>query len=540
MPAKFDYVVRKGRIIDGCGNPWFRADVGIRKDRIARIGRIGLSEARYEIDASKMIVCPGFIDPHSHSDMSLIFDSRAESTIHQGITTLVVGQCGISLAPINPQFEHLLRSYLSPFLPKTDVSLDWTTFSQYITKMKQIRSTTNTVHLVGHGTIRIAAMGFEDREPTRRELERMKNMVSEAMSSGAVGMSTGLIYPPGVFCKTDELIQLTKVVAAYGGRYFSHIRGEGVTLITAVKEVIEIGEKTGAPVHISHHKAAGRTAWGKTKETLELMEDARARGVEISYDQYPYTAGMTSLVTLLPPWMHEGGMDKLLARLRDPESVDKARRELQREHDHENMIAEAGWDKIFVASVKTRKNKQLEGKSIAEISRLLNKKDEYTTLSDLLLEEKGEATMIIFSMDEEDVQYAMKGRYQTVGTDAWSTSTEGILSKGKPHPRFFGTYPRILGKYVREKGLLTLEDAIRRMTSFPAITAGLADRGILKEGFYADLVVFDSERIVDNATFEDPKQFPQGIKTVLVNGQIVVESGRLTKKRPGRVLHRAR
>lgn len=293
-------------------------------------------------------------------------------------------------------------------------------------------------------------------------------------------------------------------------------------------------------MHISHHKAAGRTVWGKTKETLQLMEEARRRGVEISYDQYPYTAGMTSLATLLPPWMHEGGMDKLLARLRDPESVDKVRREIEGGGNGENMVTEAGWDKILVASVKTKKNKPLEGKSIAEISRLLNKNDEFTALSDLLLEEKGEATMIMFSMDEGDVQYVMKGRYQTVGTDAWSTSMKGILSKGKPHPRFFGTYPRVLGRYVREKGLLTLEDAIRRMTSFPAITAGLADRGILKEGFHADLVVFDHERILDNATFEDPKQFPEGIKTVLVNGQIVVESGRLTQKRPGRILLRHR
>ncbi len=538
MAKRFDTVITDGHIVDGCGNPWFQTNIGIIRDKIARIGEIDSSEGRRTIDASGMIVSPGFIDPHSHSDMSLIFDSRAESTVQQGITTLVVGQCGISLAPVNPKFDQLLRRYLSPFLPNSDVHFGWTTFRQYLSKMKQIKSTTNTIHLVGHGAIRIAAMGFDDRKPTTIELRQMKGMVSEAMSAGAIGMSTGLIYPPGMFSKTDELVELTKIVAQNGGRYFSHIRGEGPTLLTAIKEVIEIGEKTGAPVHVSHHKAAGKTVWGETKKTLQLMEEARTRGVEISYDQYPYTAGMTTLVTLLPPWMHEGGMNRLLARLQDPRLAEKAHREIELSTEKENMVAEAGWDKIIVSSVKTEKNKSLEGKSIREISLLLGKKDEFTALRDLLLEEKGEATMIMFSMNEDDVQYVMRGRYHTVGTDAWSSSREGVLSRGRPHPRFFGTYPRILGRYVREKGLLRLEDAIRRMTSFPATIAGLNDRGILKEGFFADLVIFDKETMTDRATFEDPKQIPVGIKMVLVNGQIVVEEGRLTGNLPGQVLLR--
>jgi N-acyl-D-amino-acid deacylase len=398
-----------------------------------------------------------------------------------------------------------------------------------------LKLTCNTVHFVGHGTVRIAAMGFEEREPSPRELEEMKAMVDEAMRAGAIGISTGLIYPPAVFSKTEELIELTKVVAKYGGVYFSHIRGEAETLIEAMNEAIRIGEETGAPVHISHHKASGRAAWGKIKETLHLIELARNRGVDVSYDQYPYTAGMTSLVSLLPSWVHEGGMDKMLERLRDESVWTRVRSELD---SGKGLLAGVGWQNVIVSSVRSESLKRIEGKNLSEIARLLGKPDEATALRDILLQEKGEVTMIVFSMDESDVEYAMRGRYQMVGTDSWSVCLTGPTSLGKPHPRFYGTYPRILAKYVREKGILTLEDAVRRMTSFPAQRIGLQDRGQLREGFYADIVIFDPETINDRATYEEPAQLPEGISTVLVNGGVVVDSGKLTDARPGRILRR--
>jgi len=539
MPKSYDLAIKNGKLVEGTGNPWFKGDVAIKGERIVKVGKVDPSSAKRAIDASGNIVSPGFIDVHSHSDFSLIFDPRAESTIRQGITTLVVGQCGMSLAPINRKFENLLRRYASPFLPDPNIKISWTTFKQYLANMQRLRTTSNTVYLVGHGTVRIAAMGFAEREPNRKELESMKTMVAEAMKAGAVGMSTGLIYPPGVFSKTEELIELTRVVANYGGRYFSHIRGEGPTLIDAVKEAIKIGEKSGTPTHISHHKAAGREVWGKLKETLQLMEEARGRSVDVTYDQYPYIAGMTSLATLLPPGAHEGGMDKLLGRLHDDETWMKIRREMEAgASSREDLLQEAGWERIVVSSVKSKSLKHVEGKNLAEITRMLGKPDEFTTLRDLLLEDRGRTTMITFSMDEADVEYAMGGRYHMVGTDAWSVSPTGPLSSGKLHPRFYGTYPRILGQYVRTKHLLTLEDAVRRMTSLPAQRVGLKDRGILREGFYADIVIFDPERIIDRATFDQPAQFSKGIENVIVAGQIVVDSGELTSARPGKVLLR--
>jgi N-acyl-D-amino-acid deacylase len=540
MPRPYDLAIRNGRIVDGTGSPWFKGDVAVKGERIVKVGNVNPSDAEIALDVSGETVCPGFIDSHSHSDFSLIFDPRAESTIRQGVTTLVVGQCGMSLAPINRKFEDLLRRYAAPFLPDPNVEIPWTTFKQYVARMKRLRSTSNTVHLVGHGTVRIAAMGFAERDPSPRELQSMKAMVAEAMKAGAAGMSTGLIYPPGVFSKTEELIELTKVAAKYGGVYFSHIRGEGPSLLEAVKEAIEIGENACAPVQISHHKAAGRQAWGKLKETLQLMEDARSRGVDVTYDQYPYTAGMTSLATLLPPWVHEGGTDKLLERVRNDDIWMKIRSELESgTSGRENILEETGWDRIVVSSVKSKHLKHLEGKNLAEISRILGRPDEFAALRDLLLEDQAGSTMIMFSMNEADVEYAMKGRYQMVGTDAWSVSPTGPLSSGKPHPRFYGTYPRILGEYVRVRGIVTLEDAIRRMTSFPAQRVGLKDRGLIRTGFHADIVVFDPEKVVDKATFDQPAQFPEGIDKVIVNGRIVVDSGELTEARPGKVLLRA-
>jgi N-acyl-D-aspartate/D-glutamate deacylase len=535
----FDIVIKGGRIIDGTGNPWFKADVCVKDGKIAKVGRLSHVNAEKVIDAKGLIVSPGFIDMHSHSDFSVIFNPKAESTIRQGVTTLVVGNCGMSLAPVNPAREDLLMRYISPFLPPGEkLEIKWSTFSEYLKHQEKFGVSSNIANLVGHGTVRIAVMGFEERTPTKEELGEMKMLVAEAMEAGAFGMSTGLIYPPGIYSKTEELIELAGVVAKYGGIYTSHIRGEGTTLIEAVKEAIEIGEEGKLPIEISHHKAAGKPQWGKSKETLRLMEEARERGVEVTCDQYPYKAGMTSLVTLLPPWAHQGGMNKLLERLRSPEEREKMRRNIEEGiPGWENFAASCGWENIYVSSVKTEKNKPLEGKNIAEIAKIMGKPDEFTALCELLLEEEGAATMVLFMMDEEDIRRIMKHPLSMVGSDSWSVAPYGILGVGKPHPRFYGTYPKILGEYVRENKTLSLEEAIRKMTSLPAQKIGLWNRGLLREGTWADIVIFNPDTVKDKATYQDPHQYPEGIEYVLVNGQIVVELGEHTGILTGKILH---
>ena len=520
----FDVIIKDGKIIDGSGNPWFNRDVGIKNGKIAKIGRLAHSEAEKIIDAKGYVVCPGFIDMHSHSDLSVFFNPKLESTIRQGITTLVVGNCGISLAPINPERKDLLMKEISSFLPICEeLEMDWIKFDEYLSRLEEIGVSANIATLVGHGTVRIAAMGLEDRDPTRKEMEEMKSLVAEAMGAGAFGLSTGLIYPPGTYSKTDEIIELCKVVAKYGGIYASHIRSERAGLIEAVKEALTIGEKAKIPVEISHHKAAGRSNWGKTVETLKLMEEARARGVDVTCDQYPYNAGMTSLATLLPPWIREGGIDKMLERLRNPEERERAREEMrQSSKEWENLVADCGWENIYVSAVSSDKNKPLEGKSLAEIAKIRGK-DEFTVLCDLLIEEKGRVAIILFIMDKDDIRRVMRSRLQMVGTDCWASAPYGILRAGKPHPRFYGTYPRILGRYVREEGVLTLEEAVRKMTSLPAQRLGLMDRGLLRPGMWADIVIFDPDRVIDKATYQNPHQYPEGIEYVLVNGKIVVE-----------------
>lgn len=535
---KFDIIIKRGKIVSGASNPWFSADVGIKNGRISRIRRLASSETEEIIDAEGLVVCPGFIDAHSHSDMILPFNPGVESTIRQGITTLVTGNCGFSLAPAAQATKDLLIKSVSPDIPRgAKLEIDWNTFGEYLKHEEGIGLAANVGHLVGHGTVRIAVLGFENRTPTAKELGEMKGLVAEAMEAGALGISTGLIYPPGMYAKIDELVELAKVVARYGGIYASHIRGEGKTLIEALKEAIEIGERSKLPVEISHHKASGRPYWGKTSETLKMIEDIRKKGVDITCDQYPYTAGMTSLATLLPPWAHEGGLEKLVERLKSPEERRKIRLDMEKGiPGWENMAVTYGWENIHVSSVKTDKNSSLEGKNLVEIAKEKKKPNEFTALFDLLLEEEGQATMVIFSMDEDDVRRVMTHPSQMVGTDSLSVAPYGIMSAGKPHPRFYGTYPRILGRYVREEGVLTLEDAIRRMTSLPAQRFRLKNRGMIMEGMWADITIFDSDTIIDKATYDDPHRYPEGIEYVLVNGHIVLERGKNTGIHAGKVL----
>jgi N-acyl-D-amino-acid deacylase len=348
-----------------------------------------------------------------------------------------------------------------------------------------------------------------------------------------------LIYPPGIFAETKELIELSKVVARYGGIYDSHIRGEGHNLLKSVKEAIKIGEKAGIAVQISHHKAANKAVWGKSKTTLRLIEKARARGIDVTVDQYPYQAGSTSLVTLLPPWAHDGGIDELLARLRDPKQRERMGIDIKNGlAGWENFAGELGWDKIMVSFIKSDKNKVFEGKTLDVIANEMKEKEVWDALWKLILEEQGTPGMIIFSMDEKDIKRIMQSPYQMVGTDSGSVSPKGPFSRGKPHPRHYGTYPRILGKYVREEGVMSFEEAIRKMSGFPAQRFGILDRGLIRPGMYADINLIDPEHVIDKATFENPHQFPEGIPYVIVNGKVAVDDGKFTRNLAGQTLRK--
>jgi N-acyl-D-amino-acid deacylase len=534
-----DLVITDGRIVDGTGNPWFRGDIAIRNGKIAEIGRIGRRDST-SLNAEGLVVSPGFIDAHSHTDMVLHLNPMTQSTIRQGITTMVVGNCGMSLAPVSTMQKSLLEKSLSQFMPRgATIDLPWRTFREYMKHESDQKKASNIAYLVGHGTIRTAVMGYENRNPTTEELEQMKDYVAEAMAAGAVGLSSGLIYPPGMFADSEELIALARVSAGQGGVYTSHIRGEAGTLVEAVGEALRIGEVAQVPVHISHHKAMGKRYWGDTDKTLAMISEARIRGVDATLDQYPYEAGMTSLATLLPPWAHEGGMQMLLDRLRSPEARKRMAGDIETGlPGWVSHARECGYENIVVSSLTTEANRGLEGKNLIEIAEARKAEDVTTALLDLLLEEKGQATMILFCMGEDDIRRVMTDQNQMVGTDSWAVAPSGIMASGKPHPRFYGTYPRILGHYVRETNVLRLEEAVRKMTSFPAQRFQLRMRGLLAPGYWADIVVFDPTTVTDRASYQNPHQYPEGIRYVLVNGEIVIRGSENTGALPGKSISR--
>ncbi|MFX1505928.1 MAG: amidohydrolase family protein [Promethearchaeota archaeon] len=536
---EYDLIIKNCKIIDGTGNPWYHADVGIRNGKITKIDRLYKEKTERNINADGFVVAPGFIDPHSHSDFAIPFDPRLESTVRQGITTTVIGNCGESLAPINPDKLEMFEKLANLFSPPGEkLKISWYTFTEYLEAIEKVCCPINIVPLVGFGTVRIAGgPGFEDRPPTSEELNQMKMYVHEAMKSGAFGMSTGLIYTPQVYASTEEIIELAKVVAEYGGLYFSHIRGEGATVVKAVEELIQIVGKSGCSGgQVAHHKVSGQLNWGKSKETLHLMAKANEKGLNITCDQYPYNRSMTSLITILPPWVHIGGIEKIFERLEDSDTLERIKNDItQGIQGWENLMA-LGGENIYISSVKTDRWRAVEGKSIREITKLKDNPDDITTALDLIREEKGEVSIVCEGMDEEEIRRIMTSKYAMIGTDGWGVAPTGILGHGKPHPRFYGTYPRVLGKYVREEGLLTLEDAIRKMTSFPAQKLGLHYRGIIRENMWADIVVLDPNEVIDRATYENPHQFPVGIKHVIINGELVVEDEKQTEKLPGKIL----
>lgn len=537
--ALYDLIIENGKIVDGAGNPWYLADIAISDGRIRKIGSIS-TKGKRSIDVDGLVVTPGFIDAHSHSDYNTLVYREMESTLHQGITTVMAGQCGSSPAPISDEIRDKVQKRVNDRLPEgVELEVDWTTFDDYLIREEKEGLGANVGHLVGHGAIRAACMGYEDRKPSDEELECMREKTADAMKAGAYGLSTGLIYPPGIYAETEEIIELAKVAARFGGIYDSHIRGEGRTLMEALNEALEIGEKAGIPIQISHHKIASSTLWGSSKKTLEMFEDARERGIDVTVDQYPYKAGSTSLMALLPPWVHDGGTEEALERLRDEELRSRMREDIKEGiPGWENFAGELGWENVYVTSVKTDENKKLEGKNMEEIREFRGDSDEYKSLFNLLLEEEGAAGMVIFYGNEEDVQRIMKHPLQMVGTDAGSCTVTGPFSEGKPHPRHYGTYPKILGEYVREENLMRLEEAIRKMTSFPAQRFGLLDRGLIRPGMWADITILNPDAVSSNATYQDPHNFPSGIQYVIVNGEVAIDEGEYTGILSGKTLRK--
>jgi len=527
-----DLVIENGRLVDGAGNPWYFGDVGIKDGTIVEVGRVkGRGPER--IDAGGRVVAPGFIDGHCHSDLMVLDDPGSEIKLQQGVTTEVVGNCGMTPAPFTPHNLDLLRTYVEPVLGNTGQQWRWESVEQYLDALLDAKPSENVATYVGHGTLRIAVMGFENRPASGEELDRMKGLLEETLQAGAIGLSLGLMYAPGSYTPREELAEFCSVLSRYDGLLATHIRSEGNSLIPSLEEVIWIAEKTGVPLQISHLKAAGGANWGSVNRAMELIEDARSRGLDVTCDVYPYTAGSTSLTALLPPWALESGVAKTLERLGDPASRERIKAELRQEQDDwDNLVASTGWDSVYISSLSRDDDNNLAGKNILEASesRGIDPED---GMMDLLLEQDGKVSIVFFHMAGSDVEEVIRWGRSLIASDSLHDQAE------KPHPRLYGTFPHVLARYVREKKMLTLEEAVRKMTSFPASRFKLGKRGLIAPGYAADLVVFDPETILDTASYEHPKQFPEGISHVLVNGTKAVEAGSLLETGEGTVIGRS-
>ena len=528
----YDVIIRGGHVVDGSGNPWIKADVGISGGRIARIGRLGEAQASRVIDATGQVVTPGFIDMHTHSEYPLLYDGNAQSKIRQGVTTEVVGEVtspGPIEGPAVGQAKEMLRRY--------NIDLTWNNLDGYFQRLLKSGMSVNVASYVSSCQVRYDVIGYENRPPTADELEKMRQLVASTMEQGAFGLTNALEATCG-YARTDELIELAEVVSRYGGIYATHVRGEGDTVLDSVREAIEIGDKANVPVEVFHLKVAGKNNWGRMPEVAALIEDARARGIDVNANQYPYVAAYHPMLPLLPPWAQGGGVDKTMERLRDPQLRDRIRRNIENGLPgwSQNYVQQSGgWQGIVIAGTRTEKNASLAGKTLEELGRIRDK-DPADAFFDLLLDEHGQVFCMLFMMNEKDVQTALREPWLDIASDGSSLSVEGLLGAGHPHPRNYGTFPRVLGHYARDEKVLTLEDAVRRMTSLGAQRLGLKDRGLLREGYWADIVVFDPNRINDKATFATPKQYPEGINYVLVNGHVVIDRGNHTGERPGMAL----
>ncbi len=528
VPAA-DLLILNGRILDGTGSPWFRGDIAIRGDRIAAVGLLRGWQARDTIDASRLVVSPGWIDMLGHSEYPLLSDGRALSKITQGITTEITGEV-TSVVPVN---ERTLREL--GFARNNRV--DWTDLNGYFARLERERPAINLATYVTAGSVRRYVMGDANRAPTGDELEQMRQLVAQAMQQGAIGLSTGMIYAPATYASTDEIVELAKVAAAYGGGYASHIRSEGARLVEAINEAITIGERAGTWVQIHHLKASGKANWGKMPAAVAAIEAARTRGVDVTADQYPYRASSTGLDAIIPTWVHAGGTDSLVARLQDPEIRKRLAVEIMGPDQRGELIGESsgGPTGVMLAGFRTDSLRRYNGMLLSDVAQQRNQPP-LDAVFDLLIADSAATQAIYFAMSEADIEYAMKQPWVSVGIDAGARDT--ILSS-HPHPRAYGSFPRILCHYVKQRNVLTLPDAIRKFTALPAARVGLADRGVIKTGMYADLTIFDEATVCDRATFERPLQTSVGIAHVLVNGVPVLRDGKVTGARPGRGLRRA-
>ena len=524
----YDVVITNAQIVDGSGGAPRKGSIAIAGGKIAAVGEVAGTGAR-TIDAKGRTVAPGFIDMHSHSDMPLITDGNGQSKIRQGVTTEVIGESG-SVAP---------RKEPSATQP-------WTDFEGYFAALEKNGISPNLLSYIGTGTIRELVIGEEDKKATDEDIRKMQDMVGVMMSEGAFGVSSGLIYPPNAFATVEELGEVAK--AAKGGLYASHLRYDGLKLRDGIEEAIAIGERGGIPVHVFHIKVTGQKNFGRMKEVIEIVEAARQKGIRVTADQYPYVASSTSLTATIPPWAQDGGTAKLIERLKNKQERARIRKEMENTNPSwESRYQSAGtWQNVQLAAIgRTRggtsdpvsPNRKYEGMRVAEAAKQAGK-DPFDFVFDLLIEERGSVGCVYFIIDEADLALAMKQPWVAVGSDGSALAVEGPLRAGVPHPRNFGTFPRVLGRYVRELKVIPLEEAVRKMTSLPASILGLADRGTIKEGQWADLVIFDPATVADKATFEDPFQYPVGIDTVLVNGTVVLDEGKHTNARPGKVLRR--
>src|SRR6476620_2606566 len=528
-----DIVIHGGRIIDGTGNPWYAGDIAISDGRIVAIGKIPGGIAKRVIEAKGLVVAPGFIDMLGQSETALLIDNRSVSKLAQGITSEITGEGG-SIAPQNAITIAAAQPSLDPY----HLKIDWTTLDDYWMRLDKKGTPINIGTYVGAAQVREAVLGDVNRAPTAEELEKMKALVEQAMQQGALGISTALIYPPGHYAKTEELIELAKVAARYGGIYATHMRSEGQNEVAAVREALRIGQEAGLPVEIFHLKVSGKSRAGKMIEIVRMIQEARDRGQDVTADMYPYLAGATALASSLPPWVADGGLNKLLERLHDPAVRQRIKTEMSAtgERTWENLYLDAGGAQgVMVASVVNANLKRYTGKTVAEIA-ALQKKDPLDALMDFVLADKGLSGALYFIASEEDLQTGLRQPWTSIGLDANELSLDGPLFEPHTHPRSFGSMPRFLGHYVRELQLMPLEQVIRKITSLPAQREHLVGRGLIKEGFFADITIFDPDNIIDKATYTQPAQLAEGVKYVIVNGQVAFENGKATGVMAGKPL----
>ena len=530
--TSFDLIIRNGHILDGTGNPWYAADVAIKGDRIAAIGDLRDKHAAQEIDAKGRIVSPGFIDMLGQSELSLLIDNRSLSKLSQGITTEITGEGG----SVAPQNEKTIAPQ-KPFLEQYKLTIDWTTLDGYFRRLEKQGTPLNIGTYVGSAQVREAVIGDDNRAPTPAELEEMKALVEQAMKDGALGISSALIYPPNIFAKTDELIALAQVASKYGGLYATHMRSEGASEMPALAEAMRIGREADLPVEVFHLKVSGKPRWGTMKNIVAAIQNARDSGLDIAADMYPYTAGATALASALPPWVADGGVQKLLERLKNPDVRARIKKDLSGDHpDWENLYYDCGGASgVLISSAENAELKQFAGKTLDDVAKAWKKSPE-DTLMDFVLADHAQTGAIYFMASEEDLRTGLSQAWTSLGLDAGEMSLDGPLYEPHTHPRAMGSMSRFLGHFVRDEHLMPLEAAIRKITSLPAQREHLESRGLLKPGYFADITIFDPAAIIDHATYTRPDQLSDGIDYTIVNGQIEYDHGKLTGATAGRVL----